>query len=381
MATPACDQCYRFKVKCSRDPDCCRRCANNRSVCTYSAAAPPGKPETRSKSPEEHRKKKARQGQIDDPSVLSTDLRGTSVDSRSYSFTDSPTSQHAELHVDEMNNFYGNTLTSLVKERLLTILKGFDIPTIETTPYAFNPVSVPPTPTTWVTNAPALYEIDTIGMNNGTDNFSLPWQNPEILHSPFFANGIPLQKFPPTSAPAMNQLPTPTSPAFPRDNIPATTCDCFSSALNVLNELNACVQEQTPLNHPHHHELVSRSLVNVLNTITNALELCEASTQCICAHNSMTSMLYAMILQQISACHEVLSANTACDPRQPSRQKSWIANDRARALNISNEMEMRLRNTFDEIEDQSEIVGRNSVIGLLSTVRTKFSEEIQGLHG
>jgi hypothetical protein len=108
MATPACDQCYRFKVKCSRDPDCCRRCANNRSVCTYSAAAPlpVGKSESIPKV-EEHKKKKARQVQIDDPSVLSTDLRGTSVDSRSYSFTDSPTSQQAELHVDDLNNFYG----------------------------------------------------------------------------------------------------------------------------------------------------------------------------------------------------------------------------------------------------------------------------------
>jgi hypothetical protein len=224
-----------------------------------------------------------------------------------------------------------------------------------------------------------MYEIDTIRINNGSEHFPLSWQNPEILHSPFFANGIPLQKFPPTSAPSMNQPPTPTSPAFPRDNIQNTTCDCFSNALSVLNELNACVQEQNHLNLSRHHELLSQSRTGVLNTTTNALETCEASTHCICTHNSMVSMLYAIILQQISTCHEIFLSSASHDLQQPLRQKPWLANERARGVNICDEMEMRLRNTFDEVEDQSEVLGRNSVIGLLSSVRAKFSEKAQGL--
>ncbi|KAM0305875.1 hypothetical protein ACHAO8_011105 [Botrytis cinerea] len=36
--TSACDQCYRFKVKCTREPDCCQRCSLSGNSCTYSAA-------------------------------------------------------------------------------------------------------------------------------------------------------------------------------------------------------------------------------------------------------------------------------------------------------------------------------------------------------
>ncbi|KAF7888644.1 uncharacterized protein EAF02_003185 [Botrytis sinoallii] len=36
--TSACDQCYRFKVKCTREPDCCQRCSLSGNACTYSAA-------------------------------------------------------------------------------------------------------------------------------------------------------------------------------------------------------------------------------------------------------------------------------------------------------------------------------------------------------
>lgn len=32
----ACDQCYRFKVKCTREADCCQRCRTNGNPCTYS---------------------------------------------------------------------------------------------------------------------------------------------------------------------------------------------------------------------------------------------------------------------------------------------------------------------------------------------------------
>ncbi|PMD46159.1 hypothetical protein L207DRAFT_523582 [Hyaloscypha variabilis F] len=32
----ACDQCYRFKVKCVRNGDSCQRCAGNSSICTFS---------------------------------------------------------------------------------------------------------------------------------------------------------------------------------------------------------------------------------------------------------------------------------------------------------------------------------------------------------
>ncbi|TVY18716.1 hypothetical protein LARI1_G002855 [Lachnellula arida] len=38
LKTSACDQCYRFKVKCTREPDCCQRCSTNGNACTYSAA-------------------------------------------------------------------------------------------------------------------------------------------------------------------------------------------------------------------------------------------------------------------------------------------------------------------------------------------------------
>ena len=77
-------------------------------MCTYSAAV--GKPEQKIvKAVEEHKKKKARQVQLDDPSTLSTDLRGTSVGSRCYSFADSPSSQQAEVQVDDLGSFYGNS--------------------------------------------------------------------------------------------------------------------------------------------------------------------------------------------------------------------------------------------------------------------------------
>ncbi|KAH6696636.1 hypothetical protein BKA61DRAFT_710288 [Leptodontidium sp. MPI-SDFR-AT-0119] len=38
LKTSACDQCYRFKVKCTKEPDCCQRCSTNGNACTYSAA-------------------------------------------------------------------------------------------------------------------------------------------------------------------------------------------------------------------------------------------------------------------------------------------------------------------------------------------------------
>lgn len=43
---PACDQCYRFKVKCTKEPGRCQRCVTSGSVCTYSSvteAEPPVK--------------------------------------------------------------------------------------------------------------------------------------------------------------------------------------------------------------------------------------------------------------------------------------------------------------------------------------------------
>ncbi|KAI9925797.1 hypothetical protein MW887_005603 [Aspergillus wentii] len=36
LAVSACDQCYRFKVKCVRDGDRCQRCLGNNNVCTFS---------------------------------------------------------------------------------------------------------------------------------------------------------------------------------------------------------------------------------------------------------------------------------------------------------------------------------------------------------
>lgn len=39
----ACDQCYRFKVKCVPDGDFCQRCTGNKSVCTYSMGPAPEK--------------------------------------------------------------------------------------------------------------------------------------------------------------------------------------------------------------------------------------------------------------------------------------------------------------------------------------------------
>ena len=36
----ACDQCHRFKVKCIREKDECRRCIANGSTCTYSFSVP-----------------------------------------------------------------------------------------------------------------------------------------------------------------------------------------------------------------------------------------------------------------------------------------------------------------------------------------------------
>ena len=38
LRTSACDQCYRFKVKCTREPECCQRCSFSGNACTYSAA-------------------------------------------------------------------------------------------------------------------------------------------------------------------------------------------------------------------------------------------------------------------------------------------------------------------------------------------------------
>lgn len=105
MATPACDQCYRFKVKCSRDPNCCKRCANNRSVCTYSAAS--GKPESKVKAMEEHGKNKLIRSPQEDVASSFQDFSMTGVDSKSTSYTDSPTSQRAELYNDGMNEIYG----------------------------------------------------------------------------------------------------------------------------------------------------------------------------------------------------------------------------------------------------------------------------------
>lgn len=50
----ACDQCHRFKVKCIREDDQCRRCITNGSRCTYSFAAPVESP-VRNDTAESHR--------------------------------------------------------------------------------------------------------------------------------------------------------------------------------------------------------------------------------------------------------------------------------------------------------------------------------------
>ena len=208
----------------------------------------------------------------------------------------------------------------------------------------------------------------------------MQWQSPEILHSPFFANGIALQKFPQNSTPSIGQLPTPISPALPGDSSPVAACNCFSAALGVLNELNAYVQEQkNPLELSHHPELLSQSQRGVLNTITDALETCEVSMQCNTTHSSMVSMLYAVVLQQVSTCYENLSSGAGHILQQSLPQKPWLANQRARGQRICHEMEMRLRNTFEEVDDQSELLGRNSVVTILSSVRVKFSEGLQRL--
>ncbi|KAG9238415.1 hypothetical protein BJ875DRAFT_451126 [Amylocarpus encephaloides] len=366
MVTPACDQCYRFKVKCSRDPDCCRRCANNRSVCTYSAAAV--KPDQKTKTGEENRKKKARISPDDDPSVISMDLRGTSVDSRCYSFTDSPTSQHAELHSEEMNNFY-----------------GFEVPSIESS-YGFAPQiheSVPPTPGTWAPNPTTLYELDPIGLAPSNEKYPINWPSPDLLHSPYFAQQIALQKFPQPSTPSMGQLPTPTSPAFPHDAMTAT-CECFSTALSILNGIHSCLQQQSRL---ETRSQIAQSQRHILQTSTHALEVCEQSTHCNRPHTSVISMLYAVILQQVCSCYDILSsihlARSGEFPEHGEEQwKSWtmIRNEKLRALACCREMEGRLRNMNFGIEDgdASEAMGRNSVLGLLGSVKGRLGDRICG---
>ena len=50
----ACDQCHRFKVKCIREQDQCRRCIANGSRCTYSFSAPAAS-HVRNETAESHR--------------------------------------------------------------------------------------------------------------------------------------------------------------------------------------------------------------------------------------------------------------------------------------------------------------------------------------
>jgi hypothetical protein len=108
MTSPACDQCYRFKVKCTREPECCQRCANNRSVCTYSAAAE--KPEKRASPVKESFKKKVRYSPRVEERTPSNEFGMPNVNRQEFPFTPSPASQPEEIHAEEVPTLFGEIL-------------------------------------------------------------------------------------------------------------------------------------------------------------------------------------------------------------------------------------------------------------------------------
>lgn len=84
----------------------------------------------------------------------------------------------------------------------------------------------------------------------------------------------------------------------------------------------------------------------------------------------MTSMLYAVILQQVSTCYVLLSSHDM-------QTKTWggiLRNERMRGESACQDLERRLRGGFDEMGDHSEVMGRNSVLGLLAGLRIRFGE-------
>jgi hypothetical protein len=107
MAAPACDQCYRFKVKCTREPECCQRCANNGSICTYSAAAPENDELDQRRAPEkENRRKRARYTPGEESAAGDSGFETTSVDSQRLSATTCPAPPLADLFLDEGDEFF-----------------------------------------------------------------------------------------------------------------------------------------------------------------------------------------------------------------------------------------------------------------------------------
>lgn len=365
MATPACDQCYRFKVKCSRDPDCCKRCANNRSVCTYSAAS--GKPESKVKAMEEHRKSKPKQSPREDVTGNFQDFSMSGVDSKSNSYTDSPASQQAERYSDGMNELYGRCV---LKFNMLMLIcsENFNVPAVDSS-YGFTnpPLEGPsPIPNTWATNPSNSFGLDTTGLGTSSEQYPIYWQTSDILQNSIPHHQLPSQKFQ-LDSPTLGQLHSPTSPELVRP--PARPiCGCFQTALGVLNTLHSCLNHQQSPEFLH-QDYSTRSR-DILNATNNAIEICERSTHCGSSHTSMTSMLYAVILQQVSTCYVLLSSNEM-------QTKTWgglLRNEKMRGDGICQELERRLRGGFDETGDQSEVMGRNSVLGLLAGLRIKFGE-------
>ncbi|TGO84958.1 hypothetical protein BPOR_0446g00010 [Botrytis porri] len=79
--TSACDQCYRFKVKCTREPDCCQRCSLSGNSCTYSAAIDVDRSRKRSAPPTTESPKKKTSFSLQTKPAQTMDGNSTTTDS------------------------------------------------------------------------------------------------------------------------------------------------------------------------------------------------------------------------------------------------------------------------------------------------------------
>ncbi|KAK6612164.1 C6 finger domain-containing protein [Botrytis cinerea] len=284
--TSACDQCYRFKVKCTREPDCCQRCSLSGNSCTYSAAIDLERSRKRSAPPSTEAPKKKMSFSSQTKPVQTMDDVGSS-------------SITADSNCNEIENFCPKDLVTMQPQsKQQKHYRSVSAPEI---PSSCQPIS-------------ALHEPTHV-----IDECDISFHESSHYYSDSLLSMPPLDIFFDNENPAhdinFNIGGDESHEQSHGDEVPAKQnnldhilvdrisggCNCLQSALLSLSNLHAVVCGN---NHS--------SLDGIFAAARNGLFICETLTlaQCSSCELSSTStllMLCVAILQQVYNAYELLA--------------------------------------------------------------------------
>ncbi|KAM3064757.1 hypothetical protein ACMFMG_012070 [Clarireedia jacksonii] len=386
--TSACDQCYRFKVKCTREPGCCQRCSLNGNTCTYSAAVDMVRSRKRSAPPlpiELSRKKSSLPSQ-------------TKSDRDMEDFGTSSTA--TDLHGNDSEAFYPKDITVLHPQ---TLHRKHQRSTSDPQNSNSRSTCQPPAVMHESTDIPD----DNISFHEASQFYSNSPLSIPILDS-FFENdnfihniNYKIDRFEATEQSHGNDLPSKPKNLDPLlEKSVSGSCSCLQSALFSLFSLHSIVRSN-----------FASSLDSIFAATRNGLLVCETLTlaQCSSCQPGLTSTLLIIcvaILQQVHNAYELLSNPTELSidsegdtdkkvalsikigemeftdvGNSPSIMKAILKIEKARAEKICKEL-LETTTSNNQSKCVSRVAGKeeemiqDSMIGLLEGFRGRFKSEV-----